>query len=473
MLVNVTVTINVDYDQGETSWEIKDALDDKIIDSINPSTYRERCKEYVNIIELIYGRSYVFTIRDTFGDGMSKVCAAGYSLSVTKTNETLFAGDGFSFTSMRSYAFSIERPPSSQPSSTSASNEPIPFPSMEPTEELSLHPSTSMQSSRSPSMSPSIKKSFPPSLRPSSNRSTSPSLIFSPSPSSYPSSYPSNLSMMPSKIPSTSPTETKSQHPSLRKTLSPSQESSSFPSVNSSLYPSSVPSQPPSLHELKEIPYTLILRFDQNPQDISWKLGESFPQSVHTNIYYGEQFGHYTIPCDHVKIQLYLLEGLTYTFSIYDKEGNGMNAQCNNRTNSVSEYGYSLYEGSIDNLGLLILEGDGSSFTFVKQETFVEASIYKERSSVPSQIPTYAPSTFPSFSKFPMDTNIPSSLPSIETSNLPSASTEHYETNRLVAVASISGMALAGSLVSVFCFILFKMFTMRQRGRPIRSEIKV
>ena len=391
-------------------------------------------------IELIYGRSYVFTIRDSFGDGMSKVCPAGYSLSITATKNTLFSGDGFSFVSMKSYPFSINLPsptpshepslttsPTSVASSTSPSNEPSTIPAITPTGALSFQPSLSSLPSSSPSMSPSITESLSLSSSPSLNKFTSPSLLSL----AVPSNYSLRPSIKPSKPLSTSPTEMKSSsptpHPSLLRTLSPPHKPSFYPSDHpfiSPPFPSYIPSQPPSMYN-EENPYTLILRFDKKPQDIFRKLVQSFPQVGPANMY-GEPFGHYTKPCDCVETQLYLLEELTSTFSIYDKNGNGMNDKCNVGMDTNSKHGYSLYEGSIGNLASLVLEGDRHSFTYVKQETFVEGSNNVKRSSVPSEIPIHISSAFPITFEFPANTNSPSSLPSAEALNLPSGVISYY-----------------------------------------------
>ncbi len=99
--MNVTLFLQVDYDPTETSWSLKDDVTGAIVDSVSVGYYRdtERCTKHERNIEILYGRVYTFTIQDSFGDGMSKVCPGNYSMAITETGEVLFAEDGFSFTS--------------------------------------------------------------------------------------------------------------------------------------------------------------------------------------------------------------------------------------------------------------------------------------------------------------------------------------------------------------------------------------
>ena len=356
MKVFVTLVINVDYDQSETSWEIKDIDENNVIQRLEPGTYNERCKQYNHTIELTYDRPYTFTIKDTFGDGMSKVCEANYSIIVTTTGETLFNGDGFSFTSSTSHTFTIDTP----------------------SQEL---------------------------------LSNSPTLV------------PSNIQPKPSVYPSF-----------LRKTSRPS------------YIPSIVPSLSPSIYIDKERPFTLILKFDSKPNDIAWKIAT---QSQYTSeVLYGASFDHYNTPCGYVKLQLYLIEDMPYELTIYDRQGNGMLETCSNDGKDETKPHFSLYEGTMDNLTNLILRGDGNSFTSVHQQSFY---VQKLNRSI-SKVPTLEPSLYVDIER---DID---AVPSI------------FESQILIPALTISGMAIAGCLAFVLGFIVFKMFSMRQKGKHIPSE---
>lgn len=409
--VNVTVTINVDYDPAETSWQIKDDADASIVERIGMGSYLDRCREYVHTIELTYERSYTFTITDSFGDGMSKVCDANYTVSVVETNETLAFGDGFSFTSSRSQSFQVEQPPSSSSPSSSPS--------------ISLEPSIGV-SSDSPSMTPTFIPSAVPTI------SNEPSLE---PPSDKPSARPTF-------VPSSVPTKTSSVRPSLR----PSRR---------------------NIHNT--IPYILVLYFDQNPEETSWKLvpniiphydsTASFRQSSNHQstshqqsiVMYGEPFGHYRTPCTREKIQLHLIEGLSYTFTIYDQKGNGMRNECPSSNIKGSRLpGYSLYTATTTNVETLVLQGDGYSFTDVKQEII----------------------NVPLLRNFINCNNSPSNTPSIRSleSNIPSSAKEANAVDILTVVkvgAIGASTAVASVFILVSLFILVKMFTMRQKGKPV------
>lgn len=369
--VNVTVTVNVDYDQYETSWELKDDTDSSVVARVSNGEYKTRCSENIHIIEIFYERPYTFTIYDSFGDGMSKVCTGEYSMAMTNTGEGLFSASGLSFTFSASHSFNIHAPPSQTPSMV---------PTRTPTTQL-------------------------PSLRPS---------------------------IVPSSLPSVQPT------PIL----------SVVPTISHSSFPSSYPSQSPSVYQPKELPYTLIINFDKFPQDTAWKIVPTgtVTKDNHSNTLhllqnrqlqsYGEPFGHYTIPCDEVAIQMFLLEGSSYSFSIYNKQGNGLRFPCDDDDDdSTVQPGYSLYEGEVDSLGQLVFGGDGYSFTDIKQEMFIvnDGRVTK--------------------------TSMPSSAPSEDLVLISSA-------------VSISGVAVGATIFAFMFFVTIKMFATRQRGRavPVPSQ---
>ena len=157
MDVFVTLTINVDYDPSETAWQVKDDLNDAIIDSRGLGSYLLRCREYGHRIKLTYDRPYTFTILDAFGDGMSKICNANYTMSLTDTKEDLFFGDGLSFTFAREHTFTIDQP--------------APFPPA--TKSPSIYkPIVTHNPSQAPSLTPSLRPSQHPTTPPSSSAAT-------------------------------------------------------------------------------------------------------------------------------------------------------------------------------------------------------------------------------------------------------------------------------------------------------------
>ncbi len=378
--VNVTVTVNVDYDQYETSWELKDDIDNSVIARISNGEYKTRCSENIHIIEIFYERPYTFTIYDSFGDGMSKVCIGDYSTAITNSGEILFSADGLSFTFSASHSFNIDvplsQPPSIVPTGTPMTTKPVSFP---------------------PTVS-SLQPTQVPSLRPS---------------------------LVPSLLPSVQPT------PIL----------SVVPTISHSSWPSSYPSHSPSVYQPKELPYTLIINFDKFPQDTAWKIvptGTVTKDNNSNTIHllhnrqlqqsYGEPFGHYNIPCDEVAIQMFLLEGSSYSFSIYNKQGNGLRFPCDD--DSIVQPGYSLYEGEIDSLGKLVFGADGYSFTDVKQEVFIVNGGRVTKTSVPSSAPS-------------------------------------EDLVLISSTVSISGVAVGATIFAFIFFVTIKMFAMRQRGRAV------
>ena len=218
------------------------------------------------------------------------------------------------------------------------------------------------------------------------------------------------------------------------------------------MVPSSLPShssEPPSIYVPREIPYTLIIKFDKNPEELAWKLvqessiHDDYNNNNYRKITYGEKFGHYNIPCIHEKIQLYLLEGSNYTFTIYDKNGTGMTNVCDN-SNFTS--GYALYEGYINDLTSLVWEREGDSFTDIQDEMIIVT--LDEATTMPSTVPSISHT---SLSSHPSNTTI----------------TIEYVNSAYI----FGGVAFGVSVFSVFGFIIFKMLTMRQRGRPVPSEM--
>ena len=419
----VAVTINVDYDPTETSWEIVDDEENRIVERKGTGFYFERCREYTHAIELLYERSYTFTINDSFGDGMSKVCPASYSLTVVETNETLFFEEGFSFTFSRSHTFQVDQPPTLSPSNG---------PSVR---RSSLAPTVSPTVSHLPSLvveSPTRKPTSVPSLRPSSRPSVAPSFT----PSSLPTPSPTN-------VPSLQPTKT---------------------------------------HKRRKVPFTLVLDFDQYPYETSWKIVPNIQMhnSTTSTFYrktssasasshrrsvgmYGESFGQYKTPCIRQKIQLYLIEGLSYSFTIYDSKGNGMSDPCVTH-GKVNDAGYHLYKGTIDDLQFLIWKGDGNSFTNVREES-IHVPMFKDDVTIDDC--TNTPSHSPSINTF---TNITRSPSQSIISDLPTTTTINgkLEPLELLKVGAIgTSFVIAGTAVLIMLFVLVKMCTMRQKGKPV------
>ena len=169
---------------------------------------------------------------------------------------------------------------------------------------------------------------------------------------------------------------------------------------------------------------------------------------------FGESFGQYKIPCIREKIQLHLIEGLSYSFTIYDSKGNGMSDPC--ITNDGKEYdaGYALYKGTMDDLKFLIWKGDGNSFTNVREES-IHVPMLNDDVNIDDC--TNNPSQSPSSQYIITD------LPTTTVIN--NGRLEPLEVLKVGAIGT--SIVIVGTAVIIMLFVLVKMCTMRQKGKPV------
>ncbi len=121
--------------------------------------------------------------------------------------------------------------------------------------------------------------------------------------------------------------------------------------------------------------------------------------------------------------------------------------------------GYSLYEGTIDSLETLVWERGGGSFTNVMREV-IKVGVNQGKTPVPSSSPTNA---LPTGSM-----NTSSSIrPSFNTIDPVGAMFV-----KIIGVATILGMVIGVVVISILCFVVFKMFTQRQKGKAIPCQIR-
>jgi hypothetical protein len=155
----ITVTVSIRFDEfpDETGWTLVDATSYIVIAS-RPAGYydvdeypRRTVQEDFTLID---GASYLFSIHDLYGDGMSNPGPGSYQIIVQDTGLVLESGGG-NFGFVETVEFTAARAPTSEPSAS-----PTDVPSSSPSDRPSARPSAS------PSALPSARPSASPSGSP-------------------------------------------------------------------------------------------------------------------------------------------------------------------------------------------------------------------------------------------------------------------------------------------------------------------
>merc|ERR1712176_1515278 len=146
----VKVTVTTDNYPGETSWSIT-SVDDPGNELMSGSKYADAGATYSETAYLICGKTYKFTINDTYGDGIC--CSYGEgNFIVTVEGSVVAEGGEFSNTEVKQFVIQegIDSSPTNPPTS-SPTNSPTSSPTSPPTSSPTNPPSPSPTNPPTPS----------------------------------------------------------------------------------------------------------------------------------------------------------------------------------------------------------------------------------------------------------------------------------------------------------------------------------
>jgi len=258
----VTVSVTTDSYPSETSWSIT-SVDDPNNDLMSGSNYADQGATYSETEYLTCGKTYKFTINDTYGDG--NCCSYGEgNFIVTVEGSVVAEGGEFGSTEVKEFVIQEDSSPTNPPN-PSPTNPPSPSPANPP--------------SSSPINPPSSSPTNPPTPSPSNPPSSSPINPPTPSPTNPPSSSPTNPpTPSPTNPPTPSPTNPPSSSPTNHPSSSPINPPSSSPTnppihsptiaTNPPVVPTSSPVTSPNFCEI----FTLSLTTDMYGYETSFAL---------------------------------------------------------------------------------------------------------------------------------------------------------------------------------------------------------
>mmetsp|Transcript_50602 Transcript_50602/g.122109 ORF Transcript_50602/g.122109 Transcript_50602/m.122109 type:complete len:832 (-) Transcript_50602:50-2545(-) len=266
----ITITVSIKFDDwpDETGWILVEATNYAVMAN-RPAGYYDDDSYIGRTVQedltLVDGASYLFSIHDLNGDGMSEG-GGQYEIIVKDTGlvlESIEIGENFGL--VRTVDFVAARAPTSEPSqspsdipSASPSTSPSAAPSTSPSDVPSASPSVAPSASPTLSMAPSAFPSDSPTESPSESPSRSPTEQPSESPSSQPS-----ISSAPSKTPSGSPSQNPTEQPSQSPSSQPS--TSSVPSASPSESPTDFPTTTPGPTDMPSSSPTMQPSSSQRP----------------------------------------------------------------------------------------------------------------------------------------------------------------------------------------------------------------
>jgi len=161
----VKVSVTTDNYPGETSWSIT-SVDDPNNELMAGSNYADPGATYDETAHLTSGKTYKFTINDTYGDGIC--CSYGNGgYSVTVEGSVVAEGGDFSNTEVKEFVIQQVSSPTNPPN-PSPTNPPSPPPTNPPT------PSPTNPPSPSPTNPPNPSPTNPPNPSPTNPPTPSP-----------------------------------------------------------------------------------------------------------------------------------------------------------------------------------------------------------------------------------------------------------------------------------------------------------
>ena len=213
----ITLMLKTDNYPQETSWEVRDSSDGRVVGSVNPGTYTSSNENYcaqvlLPEIQTDARNEYIVTMRDSYGDGMC--CSYGngkYDVYMGKEMKNTGGDFGRSESTTISTISSPTVSPTSSPtglptaSPTSAPQGPTSSPTDAPTQA----PTTG-----APSASPTKAPTKSPTSSPTDVPTKSPTKAPTKSPTTSPTDVPTKTpTKSPTKSPTSSPTDLPTQAP--------------------------------------------------------------------------------------------------------------------------------------------------------------------------------------------------------------------------------------------------------------------
>jgi len=293
----LTFTLTTDAYPGDTSWNLKHipvegspcdgAIEDVLVDA---GTYSKANSFYEQTVSATVcgGEEYVFTMEDTYGDG---VCCSQGSGSYGIELDGAFVAGGEEFKFKEEHVFTAPSRPTPEPTLKPTANPTLPQPTPQPTPK--------------PTMSPTTQPTLKPTLKPTPQPTRKPTLH-------------------PTAAPHPGPTRSPTDHPSPTPTQKPTPQPTATPTLKPTPKPTAEPT--PLLDPCKHCDQTLSLSLttDRYPGETSWTLKQvskvsSCRQSDVTSSGYEDANTLYES-----QLEIKICEDDEYTFTIQDVWGDGM-----------------------------------------------------------------------------------------------------------------------------------------------------